>query len=613
MYNALVSFVSTEWVNGARESGQSFLRNKLSFDLAHLFIDAYPTHIPSFLHPFFPLLQSDHPDPVYLVIHLFNEIALEIHDSTIRSARPFSQTRFVRDGNIRDSIRQSGDEASAVQGMLGVAQRAIDQGGKWLDVGELAMKTLATWTRKSLLAKLTIAWVELTVSLNPQTLAFYRQLLSHPSLRVAAAGILRTLVGKGIKDPSEKMQIMKVLDVLSTIEPLMSTDDINFKVALGSVLAVYGTELVEMWDNDEYPEHVRKEAESMIDAARPLLLRFMADAHHEVPNSASPFVRDLLSIYKRLHVPKSAVLRPGKNQVPSPSVPVQELPAERRAFLAELLDVSVRQLAWPADAEWEAPSDDPDPEDDLAMLQAKRVQCRSYIESISQIEKALHTEVVANIVVMTLEAVKSGQQVPWQQAELAVHLVYTFGELSKNNTRAAFFELPTELATKAARDRTQRIALNKTHLSGRITPDMTDDQLAEPITGLHYPKGDRVDYDTYALTPLGHLLALCVESDIVSYPHPSVTLQFFEAVVRYVEFFRSKPKTIKPMFEAMLDARGIHHPDEAVRRRCFYLFGKFVRDCKNDVEPSMIPVILDSIKVCLCMNALTAGSIGHQY
>lgn len=58
--------------------------------------------------------------------------------------------------------------------------------------------------------------------------------------------------------------------------------------------------------------------------------------------------------------------------------------------------------------------------------------CRAIIESISQIERTLHTEVVARIVVSTLEAIKGGQQVPWQQAELAVHLVYTFGELNKS-------------------------------------------------------------------------------------------------------------------------------------------------------------------------------------
>lgn len=127
---------------------------------------------------------------------------------------------------------------------------------------------------------------------------------------------------------------------------------------------------------------------------------------------------------------------------------------------------------------------------------------------------------------------------------------------------------------------------------------MSDEQLAEFIPGVNYNgMTERIDYDAFPLTPLGHLLTLCVESGIASYPHPSVTLQFFESVARYAEFFRAKDKTIKPMFEALLDARGIHHADETVRRRCFYLFGRFVRDCKSDLEEDMIPVILDSMKV----------------
>ena len=60
--------------------------------------------------------------------------------------------------------------------------------------------------------------------------------------------------------------------------------------------------------------------------------------------------------------------------------------------------------------------------------------CRSYIESIASIDKSLHTEVVAGIVISTLERLQSRgpSAVPWQQAELAVHLVYTFGELNKS-------------------------------------------------------------------------------------------------------------------------------------------------------------------------------------
>lgn len=123
--------------------------------MAHLFIAAYPAHIPTFLHPFFTLLQSDPSvtgnfDPIFLVIHLFNEIALEIHDSTVKSARLWSKDRQERDGKIRDVIRSSGDEALAVEGLLGITDKALSAGeGKWLEIAELAMKTMGAWTRES--------------------------------------------------------------------------------------------------------------------------------------------------------------------------------------------------------------------------------------------------------------------------------------------------------------------------------------------------------------------------------------------------------------------------------------------------------------------------------
>lgn len=57
-----------------------------------------------------------------------------------------------------------------------------------------------------------------------------------------------------------------------------------------------------------------------------------------------------------------------------PPTPPQDIPEARRGFLSALLDVCVRQLAWPANADWEAPTgEEPDPDDDLALLQAKRL------------------------------------------------------------------------------------------------------------------------------------------------------------------------------------------------------------------------------------------------
>lgn len=59
--------------------------------------------------------------------------------------------------------------------------------------------------------------------------------------------------------------------------------------------------------------------------------------------------------------------------MPPPATPLP-LPDSKRQFLSSLLEVLIRQLAWPEDADWEAPgAEDPDPEDDLAQFQTLRV------------------------------------------------------------------------------------------------------------------------------------------------------------------------------------------------------------------------------------------------
>ena len=137
--------------------------------------------------------------------------------------------------------------------------------------------------------------------------------------------------------------------------------------------------------------------------------------------------------------------------------------------------------------------------------------------------------------------------------------------LTTDNTRAAFYELPPEIATRAGRDRFHRISVNKLHVefemaSGRSTPTSADsvseDGFAEPIPGVYYGGSkDKIDFQQFPLTPLGQLLTLCMTSGIASYPHPSVTLQYFETAVRYVEFWQSKPLAVQPMYDAMLDQR----------------------------------------------------------
>lgn len=96
--------------------------------------------------------------------------------------------------------------------------------------------------------------MDLSVSLTPKTLEFYRRLLNQPipQLRIASAGVIRTFVAKGIKDPSDRLQILKVLDIVQTLDPLEAStrgQDDGLRVALAGILGVLGTELVEFWED----------------------------------------------------------------------------------------------------------------------------------------------------------------------------------------------------------------------------------------------------------------------------------------------------------------------------------------------------------------------------
>lgn len=53
-------------------------------------------------------------------------------------------------------------------------------------------------------------------------------------------------------------------------------------------------------------------------------------------------------------------------QAPSPPSSLPQLSPERRQFLASMLDILIRQLAWPEDTEWEAPGNEDELDEDIA-------------------------------------------------------------------------------------------------------------------------------------------------------------------------------------------------------------------------------------------------------
>jgi exportin-T len=86
------------------------------------------------------------------------------------------------------------------------------------------------------------------------------------------------------------------------------------------------------------------------------------------------------------------------------------------------------------------PSQDPDEmdEEELLAFDKMRKDLRTFLDALLAIDEELVTGTVLNAVVETLRGYDAGEAVQWQDAELAVHIVFFYGELQKSN-RGLFF------------------------------------------------------------------------------------------------------------------------------------------------------------------------------
>lgn len=111
------------------------------------------------------------------------------------------------------------------------------------------------------------AWVDLSVALTEKTLAFYQQLLRHPAvnMRIAAATVIRTFVAKGMQDRQQRIQVLRILGIVALLDPLeqetraQAEDEevAAFRATLAGVLAIYGQQLIEFYENVSLPHRRR--------------------------------------------------------------------------------------------------------------------------------------------------------------------------------------------------------------------------------------------------------------------------------------------------------------------------------------------------------------------
>ncbi|PPQ69074.1 hypothetical protein CVT26_003549 [Gymnopilus dilepis] len=563
LQQALVAYIQSEYVLGPAEADATFIRNKFSHTLTLFFLCTYEEQWPNFFPDLFTFIRS--PDQKgfnrhvsLLFFHIVLEISGEVADQIIKSARSFNNSRNLRDSKVRDLVRER-DAARINEAVLTIVSERAERmtelrknPGAATDPRELDHAIeVVDWGVRTFGSY--VGWIDINLTVTPSTVPLLFNLLADPSLpiRLATSVALLRVVSKGLKDPSDKLQLLKVLSLGQVLEALEAktraqqvergedTDEgeESYREALGKLLNVLGQELnklVEECPNDE----VRTEASTYLVQIQPVMLHFLADEYDDTCSTVFPLLQLILTGYKRARKLSAGPLEESK-----------------RSFLASLLQVILTKMKWD-----EKPEPDDADEDDMAEFDKMRKA-----NSILSIDQDLVTEAVRTLALNTISAYQSGVSLKWNDAELGIYLVYIFGEINKSGGkgRAAFCHAP-------AVDREKRKS---------------------------------TDYSEYPLTPHGEMLFALVQSGIVSYPNRTVALQFFETVSRYADFFRVRKECIIPTLEAMVDARGLHNENKQYRSRMFYLFHRFIKELRNEIPVDICPGIIDSMRDLLVITA----------
>ncbi|KAG1747210.1 armadillo-type protein [Suillus paluster] len=549
LQQSLVSYVQTEYVYGSAESNAPYLRNKFSHTLTLFFLCTYVEQWATFFTDLFSLIRlpESSSQPQFnrhvslLLFHIITEISGEVADQTIKSARTFNPVRHTRDSRVRDAVRERDAplineavltiivDSTERMAALRKTTTSSPELSEALEIVDWGIRTFGSYA----------GWIDINLTVTPVTIPLLFSLLPDPNLgiRLATSTALLRIVAKGLKEPEDKLQLIKVLALGQVIDVLESKtraeqmkEKKSYREALGRL------ELSKLTDVESEKPEVAAEAARLLEQILPVMLRFMSDKYDDTCSTVFPLLQAVLASYKRVRKVSTDLLEESK-----------------RSFLVSLLQVIMQKMKWDDE---EDPNDLDD--DDYTAFETLRKDLRSSMDAVFTIDQDLVTNALRTLSVQTLSAYRSGISLNWNDAELAVYLVYIFGEIVKigGKGRAAFCVAP-------------------------LVPK---------------EKRREVDYSEYPLTPHGEMLLALVQSGISAFPHRLVAMQFFETVARYGDFFKIRKECIMPTLEAIVDARGLHNPDNTVRSRTYYLFHRFIKEGRNDISDELAVNLVQGIR-----------------
>ena len=256
------------------------MRNKFGHTLTLFFLCTYVDKWPTFFTDFFAFIHPPestsqttfNPHVSLLLFHIVLEISGEVADQLIKAARTFSADRHARDSRVRDAVRER-DAARINEAVLTIVADGVERMGRMRKGGPASERELDTaievvdWGVRTFASY--VGWIDINLTVTRDTVPLLFTLLSDISLpiRLATALALTRIVAKGLKEPADKLQLIKVLSlgqVLAALEDQTRAEqkgrgddtdegEESYREALGKLLNVLGLELCKLTDVSVFP------------------------------------------------------------------------------------------------------------------------------------------------------------------------------------------------------------------------------------------------------------------------------------------------------------------------------------------------------------------------
>ncbi|OAQ25069.1 Xpo1-domain-containing protein [Linnemannia elongata AG-77] len=539
-----MDYIQREFVNNGVDntlsSEPSYLKNKFAHAVALLFRQTYmkswTTFFSDMLSLITPLPQSTGKSNMKMV-DLFLRILMSIDEEVVNTliSRTSSKEENTLNINIKDRMREQ-DVPTLANVWYELLAEYKDRS---LDFAEMLLRIVGVY----------VAWIDISLIVNERFVTLIYSFLLTTSIRNAAADCLTDIIKKGMK-PLDKLQLIGILGIVDVLQQLDISSDSEFREKIARLVNNLGLQLCQIWNdtnpqsNSNYPPTANPTAYTHISQLVPILLQFLRDEDNNVTEAVFGFLREILNIFKVIKKTTGS------------------LPQEQKVLLRQILESIVMKMKYGEDMDWVCDSIGDD--EMLDFLEMRR-ELKRFYDQIATLSASLTTTFLHSAVTSTLttfvneKATGSAGSSDWRDLELALYLLYLYGEAIKGVPQFAV-GAPT------------------------VAP----------------------------LTPLGECLFEMCKSGVSAYPHPSVSANFFEIACRYANFFEIRPDCIPEVLEAFVDARGLHHPISANRTRAWYLFWRFSKDLKLKLTP-YLQTVLNSIQDVLTVEASLPGALNPGF